>query len=371
MKKILFFIPTLMHGGAEKVLVNLVNNLDNTKFDVTVQTIFDEGVHKKRLNKSIKYKYIFKNIFKGSSTIFKLFSPKYLYKKYIVEEYDIAISYLEGPTARILSGCPFKDTKKVSWIHIELNTKKMISGGFRSYNEAIKCYNTFDKIICVSETVKQVFVKNTGIKKIVKVLYNTNETDDILIKSLESVDDIKFSSNQLNICSVGKLVKTKGYDRLAKVHKRLINEGLLHNIYILGIGEDRHKIKKYLQDNEIENTFKLMGFKENPYKYVSECDLFICSSIREGFSTSATESLIVGTPVISTLCSGAHELLGYNDEFGLVVENSEEGIYLGLKKLLQDKEILDRYKRISRQRGKSFSKEKTVEAVELMLSSLK
>ena len=79
MKKILFFIPNLMHGGAEKVLVNLVNNLDKDKYDITLQTIFDVGVNKQYLNEDIKYKYVFKKLFRGSTTIFKLFSPKFLY----------------------------------------------------------------------------------------------------------------------------------------------------------------------------------------------------------------------------------------------------------------------------------------------------
>ena len=370
MKKILFFIPTLMHGGAEKVLVNLVNNLDNTKYDITVQTIFDEGVHKKNLKKSIRYKYIFKNLFHGSSTLFKLFSPEYLYYKYIEEEYDIVVSYLEGPTARILSGCPFKNTKKIAWIHIELNDSKMIANGFRSFNEAIKCYKRYNKIICVSETVKEIFCRNSGINSYVDVLYNTNETDKILADSLEEVNDIDFSEDIINICSVGKLVKTKGYDRLARVHKKLIDEGLQHRIYILGIGEDKEKIEKYLKENNLEKSFKLIGFRENPYKYVSKCNLFVCSSIREGFSTSVTEALIVGTPVLSTLCSGAQELLGYNNEYGMVVENSEQGIYKGIKKLLLDKELLERYKKVSGSRGKKFSKEKTIDAFNQMLNSL-
>lgn len=370
MKKVLFFIPTLMHGGAEKVLVNLVNNLDKDKYEITVQTIFDEGVHRNSLKKDIEYKYIFKKLFKGSSTLFKLFSPRYLYKKYIVDEYDIVVSYLEGPTSRILSGCPFKNTKKVSWIHIELNDKSMVSSGFRTFKEAKMSYESFDKIICVSETVKQTFIKNSGINKNIEVLYNTNETDDILKKSVEDIDDIDFANDVVNICSVGKIVKTKGYDRLARVHNRLISEGIHHNIYILGIGEDEEKIRKYIKEKKLENTFKLVGFRENPYKYVAKCDLFVCSSIREGFSTSVTESLIVGTPVISTLCSGAQELLGYDNEFGMVVENSEDGIYKGIKKLLLDKRLLDEYKKESLKRGEKFSKEKTVRDVELMLESL-
>ncbi|MFR1065188.1 glycosyltransferase [Intestinibacter bartlettii] len=370
MKKILFFIPNLMHGGAEKVLVNLVNNLDKDKYDITLQTIFDVGVNKQYLNEDIKYKYVFKKLFRGSTTIFKLFSPKFLYKYLIRDEYDIVISYLEGPTARIISGCPY-NSKKVSWIHIEMNDEQKFALGFRDVNEARKCYSKFDGIICVSDTVKQIFLETSKLNELnVDILYNINETEQIIEKSKENVDDVIFDKNTVNICSVGKITKTKGYDRLARVHKRLIYEGMNHHIYILGIGEDEDKINKYIKENNLQDTYTLLGFRDNPYKYVAKCDLFVCSSLREGFSTAITESLVVGTPVVSTLCSGAQELLGYNNEYGLVVENSEEGIYEGIKKLLEDKESLVYYKQKASERGSFFSKEKTVKAVEDMIDSL-
>lgn len=370
MKKILFFIPNLMHGGAEKVLVNLVNNLDKDKYDITLQTIFDVGVNKQYLNKDIKYKYVFKKLFRGSTTIFKLFSSKVLYKYLITDEYDIVISYLEGPTARIISGCPY-NSKKVSWIHIEMNDDQKFALGFRNSQEARKCYSKFDEIVCVSDTVKQIFLETSGLNEYnVEVLYNTNETGQILKKSKEPVNDVVFNRSIINICSVGKITETKGYDRLARVHKKLIDEGLNHHIYILGIGEDEDKINKYLKENNLQETYTLLGFRDNPYKYVAKCDLFVCSSLREGFSTAVTESLVVGTPVVSTLCSGAQELLGYNNEYGLVVENSEEGIYKGIKKLLEDRELLAYYKEKAIERGSFFSKEKTVKAVEDMIDSL-
>ena len=103
MKKVLFFIPNLSVGGAEKVLVNLVNNMDKSKFDITVQTLFAGGVNEQFLDKHINYRYCFKKTFRGKSQILKLFSPKTLYKKFIKERYDIIVSYLEGPTARIVS----------------------------------------------------------------------------------------------------------------------------------------------------------------------------------------------------------------------------------------------------------------------------
>lgn len=370
MKKILFFIPNLMHGGAEKVLINLVNNLDRNKYNITLHTIFDVGVNKQYLNKDTNYKYVLKKIFKGSTTIFKLFSQRFLYKYLIKDEYDVVISYLEGPTARIISGCPYKSTKKISWIHTELSNEKLFSIGFRNFKEAKSGYDSYDKVICVSEKVKESFINISGIKQNVEVLYNVNETDDIIRKSKENIEDIQLNKSKINICSVGKVTEVKGYDRLAKIHKRLIDEGLDHNIYIIGTGEDEEKIRKYLKENNLEESFHLIGFRDNPYKYVSKCDLFVCSSYREGFSTAVTESLVVGTPVVSTLCSGAQELLGYNNEYGLVVENSEEGIYKGLKKVLEDKELLEYYKKKAAERGSFFSKEKTVAAVEKMLDEI-
>lgn len=370
MLRILFFIPNLMHGGAEKVLVNLVNNLDRSKYDITLQTIFDEGVNKKYLKNHIKYRYVFKKIFRGSTTLFKLFSPEFLYKKLIKDEYDVVVSYLEGATARIISGCPY-NSKKISWIHTCMNNKMIFSTGFRGYKDARNCYRKFDKIVCVSNNVKDEFLKISElVNKNIEVLYNTNETDHILEKSKDNVDDIKLNKKIINICSVGKIIGNKGYARLARVHKRLMDEGLKHHIYILGIGEDRGKIEKYLKDNNLNNTFTFIGFRDNPYKYVAKCDLFICSSIREGFSTAVTESLIVGTPVISTLCSGAYELLGENNEYGLVVENSEDGIYAGIKYMIQNPNLLLDYRKKAKDRGNMFKKEKTVKSVSDMFESL-
>lgn len=371
MKKVLFLIPNLMHGGAERVLVNLVNNLDQNKYDITLMTIFDTGINKDFLNKNVKYRYILKHQFRGNSHIFKLFSSKLLYKIFIKDDYDIVISYLEGMTARIIAGNSDPLCKKVCWIHIELNNEKMISNGFRNITEARDIYSKYDKLIAVSETVKDIFIENIKLENLdMEVIYNTNETEKIKEKALECVDDVYFDDNVINICSVAKIIYAKGYDRLMKVHKRLMDEGIIHHIYLIGIGDEQEKIEEYLKENNLEDSFTFLGFKKNPYKYIRRCDLYICSSRREGFSTAVTESLVVGTPVVSTLCSGAQELLGYNNEYGLVVENSEEGIYEGIKKLLEDRKLLDYYKEKAIERGSLFSKEKTVNAVEDMIDSL-
>ena len=370
-KKILFLIPSLHHGGAEKVLVNLVNNLDEAKYDITLQTLFDVGVHRDSLKPHIRYRSCMKRQFRGNTTFFKLFSPKFLWKKLVGEHYDIAISYLEGPTNRILGGCTDPDTKKIAWVHVELNDPKTAAVGFRSPTEAEKIYNSFDRIVAVSRTVKEIFCQNLKITAPMVVLYNTNETEQIVEKAQLEPENPRFVTDSTpSICSVAKLIPTKGFDRLLNVHKRLLDEGLKHRIYILGLGEEQKALEKQMQQLGIEDSVTLLGFHKNPYQYVARCDLYVCSSHREGFSTAVTEALVVGTPAVSTCCSGAHELLGENDEYGIVVENSEEGIYQGMKRMLADPALLAHYKEKAKERGSFFSRTETVRAVEEMLERI-
>lgn len=370
MIKVLFFIPTLAHGGAEKVLVNLVNNMDKSRFDITVQTLFAGGVNEQFLNSDIHYKSCFKKAFRGNSQILKLFSPERLYKKFIKEHYDIIVSYLEGPTARIVSGCTDKDTKLVSWIHCKMDTPQSASVGFRNFDEARKCYSRFDNTVCVSEWVMNYFSETFKFEKPIEVLYNTIETDLIVSKSKEEVTDVEFSDERVNICSVGKITKVKGFERLASIHKKLLEENIYIRVYILGIGEEQSAIEKYLKENKLTDSFIFLGYNANPYKYVKKCDLYVCSSYSEGFSTSVTESLIVGTPVVTTLCSGMQEMLGENDEYGIVTENNEDALYEGIKKMLTTPGMLEDYAKRASERGKEFSTEKTTKAVENMFMRL-
>ena len=370
MKKVLFLIPTLGHGGAEKVLVNLVNNLDKTKFDVTVQAIFDQGVNKQFLSKDVKYKYNFKKIIRGNVKLFTLFSPQTLYKNFVKEKYDIIVSYLEGITARIASGCTDKDTKLVSWIHCKLDSKSEVSIGFRNFEEAKKSYSSYDYTVCVSEMVKDYFTKTLSFEKNIGVLYNTIETDEIIEKANEPIDDVQFSKDYINICSVGKIAPVKGFERLAYVHKRLTEENIKTKVYILGIGDEQKNLEKYLKENNLEDTFIFLGYKTNPYKYIKKCDLYVCSSYSEGFSTSVTESLVVGTPVVTTLCSGMQEQLGYNNEYGIVTENTQEALYEGVKEIITKQGLLQHYKEQAEIRGKRFNKSVTTKAVEDMFGRI-
>jgi len=371
MTKVLFLIHDLGPGGAEKVLVNLVNNMDQSQFDITVMALFAGGVNEQFLKPHIRYISCFRHMVRGNSHLMKLLFPKQLHKWLIREHFDIEISYLEGPSARIISGCPHRDTKLVSWIHVEQHTKRVAAKAFRSYEESAKCYRRFAQTVCVSEYVKQDFLSLYPRLQNVCVLYNTNETDQIIKKSKELTAPDIFKEGEIKLCGVGKLMPIKGFDRIARIHKRLRDEGFPVHTYILGEGAERQNLETYIEENGLRDSFTLLGYQTNPYRYVSKCDLFVCASTAEGFSTAATEALIVGTPVCTVDVSGMKEMLGENNEYGIVTENSEDALYKGIRKLLDDTDLLVYYKKMAAIRGKNFSTETTVKAVEAMLSIIR
>ena len=294
----------------------------------------------------------------------KLFSPTQLHKLFIKNKYDIEVSYLEGPTARIISGCPNRNTKLVSWIHVEQHSKETAAKAFRTYRESEQCYYRFDNIVCVSESVKQDFLKIYPMISNIDVLYNTNETERILMLKKESVEADFIEEKGIKLCGVGKIMPIKGFDKLARIHKRLIDDKINVHTYVLGIGSEKESIQKYLREQNIESSFTFLGYQTNPYKYVARCDMFICTSTAEGFSTAATEALIVGTPVITTPVAGMEEMLGKNGEYGIISEMSEESLYRNIKELILHQDKLEHYKKQAQIRGKFFSKDNTVKVVE-------
>ena len=369
MIKILFLIHDLGQGGAEKVLVNLVNNMDQTKFDISVTALFGGGINEQFLAPHVHFRTIFSKQIPGNSKLMKLLTPEQLHKQYIKEHYDIEVSYLEGPSARVISGCQDKGTKLVSWIHVEQHTMERLSRSFRNEKEAVECYNRFDQTVCVSQFVYQDFCRLLEFQKPCRVLYNTVESDKILASSNEYAPGLE-NCREVKLVAVGTLKESKGYMRLLQIMKRLCEENYSVHLYILGIGPLQHKMEQYINENKLNDAVTFLGYQTNPYKYVSKCDLFVCASFAEGFSTAATEALIVGTPVCTVDVSGMKEMLGENDEWGIVTENGSEALYLGIKRLLDSPDLLVYYKRRAAIRGKDFYAKKTVKDVEEMLIQL-
>lgn len=370
MKKVLFLIHDLGPGGAEKVLVNLVNNMDRERYDVTVMSLFDVGINKQFLAEHIHYRYCFKTMVRGNSHMMKLLSPESLHRWLIKESYDVEVAYLEGPCARIVSGCRNPETKLFAWIHIEQHTAARAAASFRSVAEATACYNRFDRINCVSQTVMEDFRQCLDIHAPMGVVYNTNETDQILEKAKEPVTDGFFRMDKIKLVGVGKLLKSKGFDRILRIVKALKDKGLPVHFYLLGVGEEENALKQYVEQNGLQDNVDFLGYQVNPYKFISRCDLFVCASFREGFSTAATEALILGVPVCTVEVSGMREMLGNHNEFGVVTENDDDALYLAVAELVTNPDRLHYYKNRAIERGHFFSKERTVRSVENILDGV-
>ncbi len=366
MKKILFLIHDLGHGGAEKVLVNLVNNMDPEQFDISVTALFGGGVNEQFLAPHIRYRAVFGKAFPGNSHLMKLLSPRQLHKLCVKESYDIEVAYLEGPSARIISGCPDPQTKLVSWIHCTMHNAREAAVGFRSIAEAQRCYRRMDALAFVSAQVRDAFLSQCS-HPAAHVLYNTNQSDQILALAREAAT---LSEQQICWCGVGKIEPNKGFDRLLRIQKRLRDAGLNTHLYLLGKGPQRSELEALGAQLGIADTVTFLGYQTNPYKYVARCQLFVCASHAEGFSTAATEALIVGTPVCTVEVSGMKEMLGSQNEYGVVTDNDEDALYTGIYEMLTVPGRLAHYQAQAALRGADFRTEQTVRAVEKMLLGL-
>lgn len=346
MKKILFLINTLNGGGAEKVLVDTVNNLIGKNYDITVQTVYDTGVFKNKLSEHIKYKSIIhsknKNLGRISSKIlFSVFGVRFVYNHFIRSDYDYEIAFLEGLPTKIISNSTNRNCKKYAWIHTDLETNPNSFHAFGSELNEREAYKRFDKIFCVSNAVREAFNRKYGMYDNSEIVYNILDDQAIIDASKEYVD-FPICPKPMFI-SIGRLTNQKGYERLLRVHKRLINEGYMYSLFIVGEGEQRGILESYIKDNHLSQTTFLLGFQSNPYKFIKKCDLFICSSIAEGYSTVVSESVLCGTPVLSTDVSGSNEPIE-NPRCSVIVENSEESLYDGIKNILEHPEKLEMYR---------------------------
>ncbi len=389
MKKVLFVVHTLQMGGAEKVLLNLLKNINKEKYEITVLAIVDDGIYIEELKKiqPIQYRSIFPAFFKESrankeakyhklsnkvmSMIWKWYIrmmkyfPRMVYRMGVKEKYDIEIAFLEGKVAKVVAHSTNPNSQKIVWIHTDIHNVSGIPI-FKNAKDEKKTYQAFQKIVCVSNDVKQQFMKKTGIKDHIFVQVNPIDSSDILEKAEEELPP-EYQTDQTVVISVGRLVKEKGYDRLLEVHKRLCEEGLIHEVWIVGEGREREGLEEYILQNHLEKTVRLVGYSSNPYCYVNRADIFVCSSRVEGLSSAVLEATILEKPIVSTQCPGASDILGENGEAAIIVENSTEGIYEGLKQLLASKELREEYKEKIKKRSRLFEIQHAISDIEKII----
>lgn len=343
-KKILIRIGSLRHGGAEKVLATFLKNLPKDKYEIDLLLNLYSGKYLSEIPDWVNVIYLNKGEMITTNRlqdiprkafrvlyqwIMKRF-PKLLYK-YILKEkkYDIEFAGIHGFRDEILQS-PIKTSKKVMWIHNDLRKTE-----FHNYtDEEIRKFFGYDKILVISKHIQKDFenlAKNDDERSRIVRIYNPLDTEEVLRKSQSLT--LEKQTSVPTFLSVGTIFPQKGFDRLLKVHRKLLDEGFPHNIIIIGDGYDFQNIKKLRDELGVQETTEMLGFTDNPYPYFRDADFYVLSSRYEGFPTVLFEAITLKKNIIATDVSGVREMLE-NGKLGFIVENTEEGIYEGMKKAL-------------------------------------
>lgn len=318
-KKILFLIPSLeIGGGAEKIASSLTTKLSE-RYKIAIITFYN--------NKSIypfKGKYFSLKLREKSWK--KIFLPTKIYKLIKVISPDLIISIMDHTNilAIILKFLFRIKIPLIIWVHT--NPKIAYKKKHRQYNILIRLLyplKLVNKIVTISNDVDYILRKKYQIKKNkLKTIYNGVDVESIIEMKKEQISEYRYlfeESNFTKFITVGRLSKEKAHnfliDAFSEVKEQVPNSKLI----ILGDGPLRHEIEKKIKELDLKNDVLLLGLKKNPYKYLANSDIFVLSSLREGFPNALLEALACGLPIISTNCeTGPREILD-NGKYGLLV----------------------------------------------------
>lgn len=358
--KILFYMETIDGGGAEKVLRNLVNNMDQSRFDITVATAFpDSGAE--LLAPGIRYRSLYSARTRATELLYRLEAASSAAYRRMRDDYDIECAYLECGATKVLAGSTNRKAVKLAWVHCDL--QKAMKDPEVFAEKTAKHYRKFHRVVCVSRLCEQSVRQLYGDQVQTVIVHNTVDCEEVLGNAEAEVTDLPEGPL---VVSLGRLAEPKCYLRLLKAHRRLLDEGIDHRLLILGEGPDRAELESFIRENSLRESVSMPGFKANPYPYLKAADVLACSSVYECFSTFVTEGLILGKPIVTTDVSGMRELLG-DSEFGLITRVEDEDFYEGLKKMLLDEALRREYAGKAAIRGKDFATQTLVSETERFL----
>lgn len=262
-----------------------------------------DGEFEEALDKKIKRKFIYNIPYQELTTWQKKYIPikivllrNYIYKKKIKGDYDTEVSFLEGPITRLFS-VKNKSVRKIAWIHNDIS--KVFGRGIKAWTKKrmdTKLYDEFENLIFVSEDNLEKFNQTYNTKVKTQVIYNYIDSKNVKEKAQELVEELKMPS----FVTVARLVEQKAIDRFVEVHSKLIKEGYIHNVYVIGNGPEKEKIQTKIKENNVEDTFMLLGKKTNPYPYIKKATYFCLFSKFEGYGMVLEEAKILGKPILIT-----------------------------------------------------------------------
>lgn len=247
------------------------------------------------------------------------------------KEYDVAISYL-WPHYFVSEKVQAK--RKIAWVHTDYSTIET------DIDMDLKMWNKFDYIIAVSEECKNAFLKKyPSLRDKVRVMENITSPEFIRKMAKEDVEEGIKNDNNFKLVSVARLSYAKGIDNAVRALKVLHNRGLTNiKWYVVGYGGDEEIIRNLIKENNLEDSFILLGKKINPYPYINAGDIYVQPSRYEGKAVTVGEAQILGKPVVITNYTTAKSQIRDNID-GYICELSVEGIADGVEKLYKDKNL--------------------------------
>lgn len=383
MRKILIFNDCFYMGGTEVLLLDVLNHLSEKHCDVTLllPNPSDRNQMLQKVSPKVNIRYITnkqsKGFKRGLLKYMMLIFPRIYIKllKLDVREYDVIVGFkdtfysvflsrLNKPKIQWVHNQPFVHTYKyhsiIDWCRVQMN-KKLLRKMERSFNR-------FDEVICVSDSCLDKYLeiyKDSLNKTDIKVLYNALNLNGIAEKANIPVTDIPDYDGFIFIVVV-RLSQEKTVDRTIKMTRRLIDEGYDFRVMILGDGPSRDELEKLVIDENLTNIITMYGRVANPFPYMKRADWLLCGSSRESFSLVLLEAISLGTPVLTTNCGGPEDVIA-KGKYGLLLENSVEGVYDGMKKVLDNPDLKDYYNALASENLARFDYDKWINEVDKLL----
>ena len=363
MKNIAFYIPLLNMGGAEKVVIDILNQIViddlNHKFYLIVDNVNSKLINK--LSKNITILHLDnKNTFGLIEKIYKL---KFLLNHYQI---DLIISHLTHTNLHVsLSKLIFKDvkTKIVLTEHSILSDymnsiqslKQKVMSKLISY-----LYKKADKIISVSDAVKNNLITSWDIPNNLLIrIYNPINTIHITKLANEKIDDniVELYKNKKIIVSIGRLEVQKNHILLLKSVNILKNDFQEFILLIVGGGSMKKELIEYVNKNKLERYVQFLDYQVNPYKYLKLANTFVLPSSFEGFGIVLVEALYLNKNIVSTNILASREVLE-NEKYGNLCEKNPTAMSNALyKSLCFDKDNFELSKKANEYRVEKITNE--------------
>lgn len=370
MKKILFILTNLAGGGAEKVLIDIFRHTDFECFKVDLLLVVNEGIYLSSLPSQIRVMSLYEK--RGIRYKLDFLFTRYLridifqcslVKKKIGEDYDVIVSFMEGIPLKFHKYLMDRAKKNVSWVHLDLLKHHYTKRYFRK-NEELWLYQAMNQVFFVSNEARQSFSSLFGSFGSFITIYNPIDREMIEIRAREK----NVEKKNFTICSVGRLTYQKRYDRLLILANRLKKSGLKIDFWLLGIGPLEENLKHQVRQLGIEDCINFLGFQSNPYPYIKAADMFLSTSMTEGYPLVICEALCLDKPIVATNVTGPREILG-DSEYGLLTNESDEAIFSAVQRMIDDEDLRMHYVKKASERKQLFDIQSTVDKIYKLICS--